>query len=192
MKHLFVCLLLAASAVHAQNTEKTIRICDSSGCSERPRNSTTFDPNAGADPEGGRRIAALTSVAEQNPRAAFDLGLRYFRGDGVTQNTYHALQWMRSAGERGNLQAQGALGRFYLAGLEEMGPDPAEAERWLTMAVSGGDKEANKLLAQATAAKNDERELYRWREDQRKNWIVGWYTVYSYYGRWSPGGWYFR
>ena len=192
MKHLLFGLLLAVGAAQAQTPEKTIRICDASGCSERPRSTASVDANASADSESDKRIAALTAVAENDPRAAFDLGLRYFRGDGVAQNTYQALQWMRSAGERGNLQAQNALGRFYLAGLEEMGSDPAEAERWLSMAAGRGDKAARKLLTEATAAKNDERALYRWREDQRKHWARGWYTVYPYYGSWGSGGWYYR
>ena len=192
MKHLIIWLLLASGAAQAQTTEKTIRICDASGCSDRPRSSSTFDPAASSDPEADKRIAALTAVAEKDPRAAHDLGLRYFRGDGVPQNTYQALQWMRSAGERGDLRAQNALGRFYLSGLQEMGADPAEAERWLTMAAGRGDKEAAKLLPEATAAKNDEQAAYRWREAHRKTWYGYWYTGYPYYWVWGPTGWYYR
>ena len=192
MKHLIFCLLLAAGSAHAQTAEKTIRICDASGCSERARSASTFNPNASTDPEADKRLAALEAVAKNDPRAAFDLGLRYFRGDGVAQNTYQALQWMRSAGERGELRAQSALGRFYLAGLEEMGADPAEAERWLTLAAGRGDKEAEQLLPEATAAKTNQRDAYRVREDRRKNWVVGWYTVYPYYWAWGPTGWYHR
>ena len=192
MKHLIIWLLLATGAAQAQTAEKTIRICDASGCSDRPRSSSTFDPAASSDPEGDKRIAALTAVAEKDPRAAHDLGLRYFRGDGVPQNTFQALQWMRSAGERGDLRAQNALGRFYLSGLQEMGADPAEAERWLTMAAGRGDKEAAKLLPEATAAKNDEQAAYRWREAHRKTWYGYWYTGYPYYWVWGPTGWYYR
>ncbi|MDM7951123.1 sel1 repeat family protein [Hydrogenophaga sp.] len=192
MKHLIICLLLATGAAQAQTAEKTIRICDASGCSDRPRSSSTFDPAASSDPEGDKRIAALTAVAEKDPRAAHDLGLRYFRGDGVPQNTFQALQWMRSAGERGDLRAQNALGRFYLSGLQEMGADPAEAERWLTMAAGRGDKEAAKLLPEATAAKNDEQAAYRWREAHRKTWYGYWYAGYPYYWVWGPTGWYYR
>ena len=149
-------------------------------------------PPASSDPEGDKRTAALTAVAEKDPRAAHDLGLRYFRGDGVPQNTFQALQWMRSAGERGDLRAQNALGRFYLSGLQEMGADPAEAERWLTMAAGRGDKEAAKLLPEATAAKNDEQAAYRWREAHRKTWYGYWYAGYPYYWVWGPTGWYYR
>jgi TPR repeat protein len=60
----------------------------------------------------------------QDPRAAYDLGLKYFRGDGLRQDSYPALKWMREAAEHGNLKAQKVIGRVYLTGLEEMGPDP--------------------------------------------------------------------
>jgi TPR repeat protein len=192
MKRLLYCLLWMAAAAQAQSTEKTIRICDASGCSDRPRSSSTFDPAASTDPAGDQRIAALVAVAEKDPRAAHDLGLRYFRGDGVPQNNYQAIQWMRSAGERGDLRAQSALGRLYLTGMQEMGADPAEAERWLTMAAGRGDKEANKLLAEAAAAKKDEQALYRWREAHRKTWYGYWYAGYPYYWVWGPAGWYHR
>lgn len=192
VKHLICCLLLVLGTAHAQSGEKTIRICDDSGCSERARSSSTFNPNASTDPEAERRLAALVALTEKEPRAAYDLGLRYFRGDGVAQNTYQALEWMRSAGERGNLRAQSALGRLYLSGVEEMGSDPAEAERWLGMAAARGDKEAQKLLPQAAAAKRDERGAYEVREDTRKNWAAGWYSVYPYYWTWGPSGWHYR
>jgi len=144
------------------------------------------------DPVAEQRLLQLTEVARDDPRAAYDLGLRYFRGDGVRQDSYQALKWMRDAGERGVVPAQLALGRFYLMGLEEMGPDPAEAETWLSMAAAKGNKEARRLLPQAQAAKKDEKSAYEWREANRKNWYGGWYGTYSYYWYWGPNGWKYR
>src|SRR5262245_35804007 len=137
-------LLLVSFAAFAEPAEKTIRICDDSGCSDRPRSSSTFVSPSNSAEE--RRIAALTEIAQKDARAAYDLGLRFFRGDGVRQDSYQALQWMREAAERGDVRAQLAVGRFYLMGLEEMGSDPAEAEKWLSMAAGKGNKEAKKLL----------------------------------------------
>lgn len=185
-------LLLACGLASAQTGEKTIRICDDSGCSDRPRNSATFDPSRNDNPEEARRVAALEDKARQDPRAAYDLGLRFFRGDGVRQDGYLALKWMREAGERGVLPAQAALGRFYLAGLQEMGSDPAEAERWLSMAADRGDQESAKLLPEARKAKQDEQALYRWREAHRKYWHGWWYSGYPYYWYWGPVGWVIR
>ncbi len=185
-------VLLSAGAsaqvvADASGAVPTIRICDSSGCSDRPRNSSTFRPDAG-DPEAEQRLLALTEVARDDPRGACDLGLRYFRGDGVEQNSYLAIEWMRKAGERGDLKAQQALGRFYMTGLEEMGSDPAEAERWLSMAADRGDAESKKMLVEARKAKKSEQAAYQWREHWRKNgWLTGWYSSYAYRCYWRTG-----
>ncbi|RCW66792.1 Sel1 repeat-containing protein [Pseudorhodoferax soli] len=170
-----------------------VRICDDKGCSDRPRNSASFDATRDTNPEQTRRIAALSELGNKDPRAAYDLGLRYFRGDGVPQNSYQALQWMRSAGERGHPQAQLALGRFYLMGLEEMGSDPAEAEKWLSLAAGRGNKEATKLLAEASAAKKKNQADYKaWVDLNRTAWYGYWQTGYTYYWDWRPTGWYYR
>jgi uncharacterized protein len=191
MKKLWLPLLFVSCQAFAQDT---IRICDNTGCSDRPRNTANFEAElaAKADPAADAKVAALEAMAEKDPRAAYDLGLRYFRGDGVRKDGYLAIKWMRDAGERGNFKAAQALGRFYLVGLEEMGPDPAEAERWLMMAADKGDKEAKKMLVQARKAKQDAQSDYQWRENVRKNgWFTGWYSGYAYQSYWRDGRWWF-
>lgn len=182
----------ATQAPEAQLTTpaETVRICDASGCSEQPRSITTFHGTP-TDPEAEQRLAALVELGERHPKAAYDLGLRYLRGDGVDRNSHQAIEWMRKAGNRGHVDAQFALGRMYLLGFEEMGPDPAEAEVWLTMAAGKGHKGARKLLNEAAAAKKDERRLYQVREAERKSWGV-WYISTPYYWTWGRSGWYQR
>ncbi len=192
MRQLLVLVCVVTGAATAQASERTIRICDDRGCSERPRSSATFDPTHDSNPEQTRRVAELEDIARKDPRAAYDLGLRHFRGDGVKQDSHLAIRWMREAGERGVLPAQAALGRFYLAGLQEMGPDPAEAERWLSMAADRGDQESAKLLPEARKAKQDGQAAYRWREAHRKTWSGWWATGYPYFWVWGPAGWYYR
>lgn len=194
MKRLLLPLLLLASApaAFADDDVPMIRICDSSGCSDRPRNTANFEAElaAKADPVADAKVAALVAMAEQDPRAAYDLGLRYFRGDGVPQDSYLAIKWMREAGEKGDFKAAQALGRFYLFGVEEMGSDPGEAEHWLMMAADKGDKEAKKLLVQARKAKEQAQSDYQDREAVRKNgWLVGWYSGYAYRTYWRDGRW---
>ena len=191
MKHLCLSLLLFCGAAAAQDT---IRICDNTGCADRPRSTATFEAELAsqADPARDARVAALEAMAARDPRAAYDLGLRYFRGDGVKKDSYLAIKWMRDAGERGDFKAAQALGRFYLFGLEEMGADPGEAERWLMMAADKGDKEARKLLAQARQARNTAQSDYQRREAERKNgWLAGWYSGYAYRSYWRDGHWVF-
>ncbi len=188
---LLLTLLLLTGAASAQ-TSDTIRICDTSGCSDRPRNSATFDPSHDDNPEETRRLAALADIARKDPRAAYDLALRHYRGDGVKRDSYQAIRWMREAGDRGVPEAQLALGRFYLSGVEEMGADPAEAEKWLSLAAARGDKEAEKLLAEASNAKKTEQERYQWRQFHRQHWLGWWATGYPYHWYWSAAGWYYR
>ncbi len=191
----FIVLLVSGCAAQtaAEQTAPrldTVRICDSSGCSDRARDSASFQGTP-TDPEAEHRLAELIALGEQDPRAAYDLGLRFLRGDGVERNSYQAIQWMRKAGDRGNLEAQYALGRIYLMGFEEMGADPAEAEVWLTMAAGKGHKDAAKLLPEAAAAKRDARRAHQIREAHRKSWGL-WYTSHPYYWYWGPRGWYVR
>ncbi len=168
-----------------------ITVCDSSGCSERPHDYASFDPNKaqpGDDSEG--KIAALEALAEQDPKAAYDLALRFFRADGVRQDTYKSIKWMRSAAERGELQAQMALGRVYLTGLQEMGSDPGEAEKWLSITSNRGDHEASTLLAQAIAARQSQQAAYRLANQWRSTFYNYWNSGYGYYWNWGNGGWY--
>ena len=135
------------------------------------------------------RIAALETAAAQHPRAAYDLALRYFRGDGVGRDSYRALTWMRAAAEGGDFNAQKALGRLYLTGLEEMGSDPREARTWLSLAASRGDKESAKLLAEAEAATRSDEEEYKWQNRWRPVVYRWWWSGYSYYGYWNGHMW---
>jgi hypothetical protein len=125
-----VCLFVAGCVQPVRNS---VVVCDPY-CSERSTDQVNQDLNE--VPDDGGKAAALEKMAENNPRAAYDLGLRYFRGDGVPRDSYKALTWMRAAADRGELRAQKALGVFYLTGLEEMGPDPREAQTWLSLAAS--------------------------------------------------------
>ncbi|MEZ0246012.1 MAG: tetratricopeptide repeat protein [Methylophilaceae bacterium] len=187
----FLTVMVSLSGCASGTNKQTVRICDEQGCSDRPRNSSTFVPGSSVTPEEKQKIRQLTALAEKDPRAAFDLGLRYFRGDGITRNSYQALTWMRHAAERGDVDAQLAVGRFYLMGLEEMGSDPAEAESWLSMATAKGSQEAQTLLKQAQEAKRNEVEYQKWLNLYRPDWYGYWYSGYAYRSYWRGSAWYF-
>lgn len=192
---LSVTTVLAACAAQSAGDQTapardTIRLCDSNGCADVPRDTATFQGTP-TDPEAERRLQALADLAEQNPKAAYDLGLRFLRGDGVERNTFQSIQWMRKAGEAGHVEAQYALGRLYLLGFEEMGSDPIEAEAWLTRSAAKGYRDSRKLLADAQAAKKDEQRLYKVREEQRQSWGE-WYSSSPYFWVWQSSGWILR
>jgi TPR repeat protein len=52
--------------------------------------------------------AELGNVVRQS-----NLGVMYYRGQGVTQNYKEAIKWFRLAAEQGNSEAQYNLGRIY-------------------------------------------------------------------------------
>lgn len=188
----FAIFIMLPACAAPPDAPQTIRICNENGCAERPRNHSSGDLAAEpADDPNAERIAALQRLAEKDARAAYDLGLRFFRGDGIHQDSYQALVWMRKAAEMGDLPAQKALGRFYLTGLEEMGSDPREAEKWLSIAASRGDKESRRLLAEASAAKKSEAARVEWANRWRPVFYGYWQSRYPYRGYWRRGVWEF-
>jgi TPR repeat protein len=186
-----IVLVLTACAQDQPVKKDTITICDSNGCAERPKNYASYNPEANLpdnDPDG--RIAALENLAKADPRAAYDLALRLFRGDGVKQDSYRSIKWMRDAAERGHFGAQKAMGRLYLTGLGEMGSDPGEAEKWLTICASKGDKEAAKLLKEAQYARQSEQAQWKMMNRWRSIFNTYWYSGYGYNSYWRSNAWY--
>lgn len=192
-KCLFMAIFLCLPAcAHKEPPKQTITVCDTNGCAERPKNYASFDPaSAASTNDESKKIAALEEIASHDPRAAYDLALRFFRGDGVRQDSYLSIKWMRDAAERGNFNAQKALGRLYLTGMQEMGSDPGEAQKWLSITASRGDKEAKKLLKEANAARLSEQEMYKWNNRWRSVFYNSWYSGYGYNWYWGTAGrWY--
>ncbi|KAG8148405.1 hypothetical protein BFF94_038415, partial [Burkholderia catarinensis] len=79
-------LLLAACAQDPSITSNTVRICDDTGCSDRQKDQVSYQKRGDSEDREDPRIAALKQTAKTQPKAAYDLGLRYFRGDGVRQD----------------------------------------------------------------------------------------------------------
>lgn len=165
------------------------RICDDQGCRERNVNDGAPEVKAGLSHEQIEQRDALEELAERKPAAAYDLALRYLRGDGVVQDDYQFVQWLRKSGKAGHLEAQKALGRLYLAGLSEMGPDGHEAKKWLNIAASRGDAESKELLKVATRMSAQQRNNHRWHRHYQNYYAPYWYNRYAYHYRWYRGYW---
>lgn len=190
--YFFLPILLGVLLTACVQTEaqRTMRVHNSSGYSVQPSNSSSTAPSSNeAHSDEGENIADLEDLAKKDPQAAYDLGIRFFRGDGVRQDSYRALQWMRDAAERGDLDAQKAVGRLYLTGLDEMGEDPREAEKWLTIAASQGDQEAERLLKEATKARRNDADFHRWKSRWQPVFYRAWHSDYSYKYYWRGGYW---
>lgn len=177
--------LLVAGCQTTAARQETIRLCDDSGCYDAPASTATYDPNSAVpDQDPNNILPILVPEAERDPRAAYDLAMRYMRGDGLMQNSWEAIKWMRSAGERNYLPAQSALGRLYLTGLEETGPDYNEAQRWLSVAAARGDTEAGTLLAEAEAGRASNQAYQRYIDSWRLQYTRPYWFGRPYYGYW--------
>ena len=175
-------LVLAGCGGSSFTRDGMVKVCDPE-CSWRPKDQVNQDLRHIEEDDG--RMAALEAEAEKNPLAAYDLSLRFFRGDGVPRNTFKAVTWMRRAADKGNMQAQKALGSLYLTGLGEMGADPGEAQIWLSLAAAQGDQESKQLLAQAEALNQARKDDYRAFERQKEMIRQMWQTGYSYNMAWD-------
>ena len=168
-------------------------ICAETGSTEKvtttPAVTSEKETETITEAEKKASISQLQKLAGEDPKAAYDLALRYFRGDGVPQNSYKAIQTMRDSGERGFLEAQKALGKLYFSGLEEMGSDLNEAHRWLSMAAGQGDKEASGLLEKVTSAREDDREWSNYRNHLHPYTYRYWYHAPLYRLYWRHGRW---
>ena len=83
-------------------------------------------------------VAGLRSLAtEGDATAQFDLGDRYFKGEGVPQDNGEAIRWFRLAAEQGHAGAQFNLGLMYANG-RGIPQDDGEAARWYRLAAEQG------------------------------------------------------
>lgn len=181
----------AAQSPESQLQRKhNVRVCQSTQCVDQAVDTITFSSDP-IDAAAQQRLAALTALAETDPRAAHDLALRLLRGDGVQRDSYQGIQWLRRAGDGGLEQAQLALGKMYLDGYEEMGPDPSEALAWLERASAQGSDEARLLIDEARQASRQTREDYQIRAAARKHGGY-WYSSAPYFWYWQDRSWYLR
>ena len=110
-----------------------------------------------------------TKAAEAgNASAQFNLGLCYYKGQGVPQDYKKAVQWYKKAAEAGDANAQCNLGLCCKNGQEGLPPDYKSAVEWFTKAAEAGN--ANAQCNLGTCYKNGEG------VPQDKNKAVEWFT----------------
>ena len=79
----------------------------------------------------------LAGIAERNPAAAYEIGMRYVEGRGVPSDLALAAVWFARAAEGGLAMAQFRLGSMYEKGLG-VKRNPSEARRLYFAAASQG------------------------------------------------------
>ena len=90
----------------------------------------------------GKTVKELQFLADNGePRAQYDLGLMYDRGDGVAQSDANAKHWYERAAEQGEPRAQYNLGLMYLNG-QGIPQDVVMAHYWISLSANRGDAHA--------------------------------------------------
>ena len=88
-------------------------------------------------------IQELQKAAEQGDAVAqFNLGVLYYKGEGVPQDYKEAFKWHLKAAEQGYADAQTNLGITYYAGLG-VPKNTATAYAWYNVAAENGSEGAS-------------------------------------------------
>lgn len=95
------------------------------------------------------RDVTLEERAQQGAAdAQCDLGVKYFKGDGVSKDFNQALMWFRKAADQGYARAEDDLGLMYGNG-EGVAKDFAEAVKWCRKAADQGYAPAQVRIGKA-------------------------------------------
>src|SRR5947207_726659 len=87
-------------------------------------------------------------AAEQNyPRGQYNLGVGYYKGEGVVKDQAEAVKWFRKAAEQNLARAQYNLGVCYYNG-EGVAKDYVEAYKWLLLGARQGDEDDKKNMTE--------------------------------------------
>jgi hypothetical protein len=87
----------------------------------------------------------LPLAKQGDASAQFDLGIMYYKGQGVPQDYAEAVRWYRKAADQGNADAQCYLGSLYAVG-QGVAQDYGEAAGWFRKAADQGNAECQQTL----------------------------------------------
>jgi len=79
--------------------------------------------------------------ADQTRDSQYNLGVMYYKGEGVKADHHEGIEWFRKAAVQGHAQAQFLLGGFYDSG-KDLPLDRAEAAKWYRKAAEQGHLQA--------------------------------------------------
>ena len=86
------------------------------------------------------------AMKQNNPQAAFRLGVFHLEGIGMEKDERKAAQLFLAAARQNYARAQYNLGCMYAAGLGDLLKDETAAVYWFTLAAKGGDAAALRVL----------------------------------------------
>jgi TPR repeat protein len=87
---------------------------------------------------GNDPLADLRNLAQQgDAKSQYNLGTRYYNGEGVAKDMVEAVKWFRKAADQGDAKAQYSMGFCYGNG-EGVAKDAVEAAKWWRKAAEQG------------------------------------------------------
>jgi uncharacterized protein len=89
---------------------------------------------------------------EDDPRAMYQIGYMYDKGEGVPQDNKSAVEWYLKAAEKGHVKAQYRLGLFYATGTG-VEKNLKESEKWYRKAAGQGFRPAKDALKKLEVSK---------------------------------------
>ena len=84
------------------------------------------------------QVLPLDFTLQDDAETLYNIGRRYYNGDGVAQDYAKAIEWFRQAAEQGYAAAQNKLGECYYTGTE-VKKNYKQAARWFCKAAEQGD-----------------------------------------------------
>ena len=108
---------------------------------------------------------AGAAYEEGDAQAQFNLGIKYYNGQGVKKDHAEAVSWYRKAAEQGHAQAQSNLGYLFDNG-EGVEQSDVEAARWYRKAADQGYADAQfnlgLMFRNGQGVKQSDSEAARW------------------------------
>jgi len=99
-------------------------------------------------------LALRTAAAKGDPKAQFEVGMRFSEGRGVPSDMHEASTWFERSASHGFLPAAYRLGSAYEKGLG-IDRDPIAAKHWYRIAAEGGNIRAMHNLGVLYANERD-------------------------------------
>lgn len=120
----------------------------------------------------GSEISLVERAEKGEAAAQFELGMNYYRGDGVPKDSTAAVKWVRKAAEQGFATAQDYVGDWYCNG-RGVPKDFAEAVKWYRKAAEQGQARAQFHLGEmyryGTGVPEDMAEALKWYHKAAEN-----------------------
>jgi TPR repeat protein len=137
-------LLLTSTAIASVDLMKTRELAESGDPWYQTELALMYHNGQGLEKDYTEAARWYRLAAEQGfSKAQANLGVLYAEGLGVVRDFSQAAQLFLAAAEQGSTMAQHNLGLLFSRG-DGVEKDPVEACIWLSLAASGGHKEAVK------------------------------------------------